>query len=346
MTGKIKKNLTTELEETLMREIMLGIHTPGGTFPSELESVKRFQVSRVTVRRAYAKLEEKGILIRNRRCNTVVNDRLFATAEPISMVGALLPLQQTFSNRFLACLNDEAAAEKALIVLAPPFASGRELELAAMDMVLHGVRNLVVWCGDHEVDMQIFRRLRLLGINLVFFDLVNPGEVADFVSLDNRHAVESLLEKALQDGFRKFAFLNTADLRADSNLERENVFENFCRERKLEFSIHTLPWKKMLADGAAEECRTVYQAVPEPDKTAFFCVNQFVARSVCNAVGGQGNYYMISIPEDEVLPRSRCVIQPISEMAKECFQSLRRQQNAGRRWKAAEVRLKGCPDWL
>lgn len=340
-----RKNLTGELEEILTREIMDGVYPPGGVFPSEFESVKRFQVSRVTVRRAYANLEKKGILVRKIRCNTVVNDRLTAATDPICLVGALLPLGHEFSRVFLGSLNQEAALEKALIVLAPPFDNGEEQNRAAIDMVCRGVRNLVVWGTDHGIDLDMFHRLRLLGINLVFFDHVAPGNLADYVSLDNAHAILTLLDKAQADGCRRFVFLNTAGLDVETNNERERYFAEFCRERNLPHELAALPWQEMLANGAPGKCRAFFDALPAPEETAIFGANAFLVDSVRSAAGGRGNYYSISTRENAYAPNISNIVQPISQMAEQCFELLRGQQNEGTRWRAKEVRLQGTPDW-
>lgn len=344
-TPQAKKNLTAEVEDTLTREIMLGIYPPGEIFPSEFDSVKRFNVSRVTVRRAYANLEKKGILVRKIRCNTVVNDRLVAATDPISMVGALLPLNHTFSRSFLNSLNQAGTKEKALIVLAPPFETGIKQNQVAIDMVCNGVRNLVVWGYDHGLALDMFQRLRLLGINLVFFDHVMPGKLADYVSLDNKLAMEMLVQKALQDGFRKLVFVNTDGLEVESNAERKASFIEICKKLKLEYSLKALPWQKILNDGAADECNDFFNSLKDSGETAIFGVNYLVSKAISDAAGGKGHYYTISMPDDKKCDNICSVVQPIAEMAEMCFELLRKQQEEGNRWKAKDIRLKGTPDW-
>ena len=339
------KNLTEEIEDILTREIMHGVYPPGGMFPSEFDSVKRFGISRVTVRRVYANLEKKGILLRKIRCNTTVNDRMTAATDPIRMVGVLLPLSHEFSRTFLNSMNQEAARENALLVLAPPFNNGREQSRVAIDMVCGGVRNLVVWGYDHDLDLEVFRRLRLLGINLVFFDHVAPGNIADYVALDNEHAISALLDKAVQDGCHRFVFVNTAGLEVETNMERERLFRKFCQAENLPCEVTALPWYEMLKNGAAEHCRKFFDDLPEPEKTAVFCANAFQADCIYKAVGTRGRYYSISTSETGYAPTIFNIIQPISAMAKRCFELLRSQQSEGKHWKAKDSRLKGVPDW-
>ena len=44
--------------------------------------------------------------------------------------------------------------------------------------------------------MDLCLRLRILGVNLTFFDQIDPGKIADYVCLDNHDAVIALLDQA------------------------------------------------------------------------------------------------------------------------------------------------------
>ncbi len=346
MEKNSKKNLTEEIEDILTREIMLGVYPPGGIFPSEYDSVKRFGVSRVTVRRVYANMEAKKILCRKKRFNTTVNDRLTATSEPIHLVGAVLPIGNEFSRIFLEGLNQEAALEKSLIVLAPPFRRGDEQGRIAIDMVCGGVRNLIVWGCDNGIDLETFRRLRLLGINLVFFDHIMPGAIADYVSLDHEHAIALLMEKALANGCSRFVFVNTAGLEVAPNKEREYYFVKFCKEKNLPCSVTALSWQEMLENGAPEACRRFFDSLPDAEHTGIFGANSFQVKSISDVTGGRGSFYSISTTSARFAPNIYNVVQPISQMAERCFELLRIQQQEGTLWKAKVSRLQGSPDWL
>jgi DNA-binding LacI/PurR family transcriptional regulator len=342
---KLENSLTELVERTLTEEILNGLWHPGKNFPSENESMKRFQVSRVTIRRAYANLEEKNIIVRRKRYQTQVNGRLTAATDPITMVGALFPLKNDFSNEFLTSLNLAMEQEDALVVLPFHFSDGAGQNRAAMSMVRHGIRNMIVWGCDHSIDMEMYRRFRLLGINLVFFDHIHPGNIADYVSIDSRHAISMLLDKALADGCREFVFLNTADLQVDSNADRQHHFEVFCCQHGLPYRLADISWKQVLATGAPAECRAFFEQIPNPEHTGIFCANAYLAKAVSQAVGERGRYYSISTAE---LPLGDNIItmrQPMQEMAKTCFDLLCAQQQAGSKWQSRDSYIKGTPMW-
>ena len=342
---KQEQNLTEKVERILTEEILHGVWNPGEKFPSENDAMKRFQVSRVTVRRAYANLEAKNIIVRRMRYQTLVNGRLTAATDPITLVGALFPLNNDFSGEFLASLNGAVEEAGALIVLPYLFNDSEGQNKAAMNMVSHGIRNLIVWGCDRNIDMEMYKRFRLLGINLVFFDHIRPGTIADFVSIDSQHAIALLFEKACADGCEEFVFLNTADLSVDSNEERQAAFENLCKKKKRHYSLDFISWSSVLRDGATEECRAFFRSIPHPEKTGIFCVNAYLAQAVSHAVDDCGHYYSISTSE---LPLSENIVtvrQPMQAMAKECFDMLCEQQKAGRKWISRSHCIKGTPMW-
>ncbi|MBQ6471167.1 MAG: GntR family transcriptional regulator, partial [Victivallales bacterium] len=249
------KNKTESIVETLSREILEGVYPAGGRFPTEQESMERFGVSRVTVRRAYDLLESRRVIMRRPYFGTVVNDSPTVQTEPIGEVGALIPLSHAFAQEFLCALNQAAVSENALVVLAPPFATGVEQGRAAIELASRGIRNLVVWGIDQSVDLTTFMRLRLLGCNMVFFDHLKLPGGADYVGLDSGHAINALLEQAVADGCRQAVFVDTEGLQVVSNQTRREAFLAGCERLGLTHQECALPWREVLLNGAPDACR-------------------------------------------------------------------------------------------
>ena len=67
-----------------------------------------------------------------------------------------------------------------------------ELENCLYRLYKRGLRNAVVWLEDLPVDVEKLRRLRALGMNMVFFDSDKAIPYADCVTLDNALAVRAL----------------------------------------------------------------------------------------------------------------------------------------------------------
>ena len=333
------KNKTESIVETLSREILEGVYPAGGRFPTELESMERFGVSRVTVRRAYDILEKRRVIVRRPYFGTIVNAAPTVQTEPIGEVGALIPLSHAFAQEFLCALNQAAVSENALVVLAPPFATGVEQGRAAIELVSRGIRSLVVWGIDQSVDLATFMRLRLLGCNMVFFDHLKLPDGADFVGLDSAHAINSLLEQAVSDGCRQAVFVDTEGLQVVSNQSRREAFLAGCERLGLAHRECALPWRQILQDGAPGACREFLATIKS--HTAIVAVNHTLAEALLAVDAKRHRLYTITIEEKPYPDNMRCVLQPIAAMASLCFDLLRKQQRQGVDWQPGEYLLKG-----
>ncbi|MBP1583061.1 MAG: GntR family transcriptional regulator [Victivallales bacterium] len=342
MTGKNKTELVVE---TLSREILLGVYPAGGRFPTEQESMERFGISRVTVRRAYDILEKRHVIVRRPYFGTVVSSEPSAVTEAIGQVGAVIPLSYAFAQEFLCALNTAAVSENALVVLSPSFATGAEQGKAAIELVSRGIRNLVVWGMDQSLDTATFLRLRLLGCNLVFFDHLKLPDGADYVGLDNNHAIKTLLTQAAKDGCRRAIFVDTEGLAVASNQSRLASFQQHCRRLGLEHEERALPWTQVLQDGAPMACRSLLTSLKKQPDTAILAVNHTLAEALL-AAGAKCRIYTITIEQKPYPKTVRAVLQPIAEMATECFELLRRQQRLGVDWQPGEYLLRGTPQWV
>ena len=329
--------LTEQIRQQLVTDILEGRYVPGSAFPTELETAERFRVSRVTVRRAYGALEEAGIIVRRRRVGTVVNDRFAAATGPIRVLGAILPLNDSFSRDFLKTICAEASKQGVMTVLEPGGDSGEEQSRAALRLAAGGVRNIVVWGVDRKLDFGLFHRLRVLGVNQVFFDRIFPGEFADYVGLDNRGALETLIACAVKDGADDFIFLDAAGLDVDSNRERRESFIAVCRKRKLPHRILELPWKEVVRETGNYGCDEFFRTLPRQKNVALFGGNGQLAHVLTGRVPANCRFYTVDGGPAEITSYT----QPMHKMAEACFAALDRQRKAGARWTARDYRLPG-----
>ena len=200
------KSLTERIRTDLTAKILSGIYPPGGKLPTERDYAKQSGVSRVTVRRVYDQLERSGIIVRRRPLGTRVSDTFRAHGGPLENIGLITTLPHTFSGQFVEAVSRRCEELDALLVLGipEPDTGERQLEIA-LRMASRGVRDLIVWGADRGFDFSVFERLRILGVNLVFYDQVIPGPFADYVGLDNAGAMRLLLEQAVGMAHRSFS---------------------------------------------------------------------------------------------------------------------------------------------
>lgn len=314
---EVKMLLTDQIYHKLFEEILKGVFVPGERFLTEQETMERFGASRITVRRAFARLEENNIILRRRKLGTVVNNTFAAAKGELRTIGALLPTSDPFARSFLESLCKEAAEQDVITVL-EPVDSGSGQNEAVIRLASHGVRDIVVWGMDRSVDSSLFLRLRILGVNLVFFDRINPGDIADYVCLDNESAVKTLLDQAQKQGIKHLFFADTAWLDVDTNKERCRFFQKECVKRNisggLELPAEFPPNSGILAVNVATALALLDRNVP-----------LFVIDALPENCRGAGV----------------CIKQPMEKMAAACFHSLREQRRLGSRWRAKEFRISG-----
>ncbi len=82
------QSLYRRIVETLRREIREGLYPPGRQIPTEAEILQRFNVSRITVRRALQELATEGLLIGQKGRGTFVNPSPYAIALNVLFVHA------------------------------------------------------------------------------------------------------------------------------------------------------------------------------------------------------------------------------------------------------------------
>lgn len=314
-----EKNRTEQIRHFIVDEILAGRFEPGAKLPSERELAKLSGSSRVTVRRAYDQLEEAGIILRNRPLGTRVADSFRAHPGPLETIGLITTLPHTFSGRFVEAVSRHTQAADALLVLGIPEPDTGEEQLSiAVKMVTHGVKDLIVWGADRSFDFRVFERLRILGVNMTFFDQVIPGTFADYVGLDNRAAIEALVAQAIADGVVHFRFLTRSDLNVDTNAEREATFLELVQASGASYDIVKLPY-----EGG--------ELPPFPTGVASGCisVNASLLQSVFRLPPPSVRLYCVDRPP--IVPGVAVTgyRQPIDEMASEAVNSLL-QQHAGR----------------
>ena len=181
---------TESLRLRIFRDILRGKYSPGDPLPPEREMALLAKVSRIIVRQAYAELEAAGIVQREQGRGTFVARTAGGSAHNKDTIALLTSIRDAFSLEFLAAVEQAVARADAMLVIKLTEEDPAREEAAAIELVAKGVRNLIVWPSGRGLAEETFRRLRVLGTNMVFFDRVLPGDYADYIGLDNARPSE------------------------------------------------------------------------------------------------------------------------------------------------------------
>jgi len=331
-------NLTEKVRASIVEAILSGRYAPGNRVPSEREMAESTGTSRITVRRAYAQLESGGIIVRHPHDGTRVAELFRGQTGPLENLGVITTLPHRFSGQFVEAVSRRCDAEDAILSLGIPEPDTAEEQMKiAIRMVSHGIRDLIIWGADRNFDFTVFERLRILGVNLVFFDQVVPGKYADYVGLDNRFAVRELFDCAVKHGAEHFLFLTNSDLNVDTNLEREEAFLG-CLKR----SGRTGRVARMPRCASLEERRRMVREAKKLSKGgAVIGVNAPILQQLFSEPLPQARLYCVDYSPQLAEVGAVGYRQPIAEMADMAVKLLLEQRRKGEKWQAANRRLKG-----
>lgn len=332
---------TDELVSRIFKAVLHGDYNPGDVIPSERKMPDIAKASRITVRRAYQRLLEMGILERRQGSGTYVAKRRRGAVNHSGVVGLLAPAQfasGVFGARFLNALEHAVRTSGQVLALRLTNPNRSDDERGAMDLALHQVRNLVIWPCLGPFRESTFERLRILGVNMVFFDLVTPGPYADFVGLDNAHAIRTLMTEAIAAGNRFFVHITHTGLPGNSTAQRKEEFLRFCDSRNLPRLVAQAPW---IGDVAGTLRRHAAEWFDRPEKTAVLCVNDDVAIQARAIAGPAVDVYGIDGLPAAAAAGVVSYLQPYDRMARIALQLIRGQQEAGEDWTPRQVRCRG-----
>ncbi|MBN1672255.1 MAG: LacI family DNA-binding transcriptional regulator [Kiritimatiellae bacterium] len=327
---------TEQVRRAVFNAVLRGDYRPGDRIPAERDMAALTGTSRITVRRAYADLARTGILERTQGRGTLIRTAPAGRLDPAGQVALLAALRDPFALEFIAALETALARRDGLLVVKVTDEDPRKEEAAAVALVRLGLRRLVVWPAGRHMAAQTLMRLRILGAGIVFFDRILPGPLADFVGLDNAHAVTALLAHAVANGRRRFVFVGHSGLDVDSDRQREQTFLDVCGRRDLPHACVRVPWRGDVR-GVLRKHRAAWRR--RGTGLALVCVNDAVALAVRETAGpGPAVYGIDGLPEAR---RAGIVSyrQPMARMARKAIELLAGQARDA--WHPRQILCRG-----
>lgn len=318
---------TESLRSTVFKTILYGDYQPGTKLPTERDMAHLSGTSRITVRRAFEQLEKAGVLVREQGRGTFVAAHTRGNPSASGYIALLASVDEYFVLEFIRELEKALIARDLLLVLRLTNEIPEREEEAAIDLVSKGISNLVIWPSGQNFPARTFERLRVLGTNMVFFDRMLPGSYADYVGLDNTHAMAQLFACADKRGLRDPVLVNHQALHVDSERLREIAFMTECSIRGLSGKVVGVPYNTPLS------------CAPEGigARSAVFCVNDSIALRLKPFVDPLRLYGIDGVPGSGIVSYR----QPMVTMAEAVVSHLVSQQNKGCNWRASSHFLRG-----
>ncbi len=328
--------LHRKLRALLCARIYQGEYSDGARLPPEREFAAQLGMSRVTVRTALAALEAEGLLDRRQGHGTRLTLRTGGYASALDLVAVIAPVQNPFFSSFLQGFELAAEAEGALVVVKQT-AGRRKVEALLFEFFTRDIRNAVIWPYAERLDDEALRRLRGLGMNLVFFDHVPGSPAADAVSVYNGHAVATLLGRLRERGSRAPCFLGWDRAELTSNVEREAAFV----AQEGPGRVVRLPWRSEV-DVEVDVAAALARLPAGTD--GLLCGNGGIGIAAQRLVDLQGRSLPVVCVDD--LPGAEAMgldayAQPMEGLANLVWKRLFTQNRSSDDWKARTMRLRG-----
>lgn len=335
------ENLYENVKNKICDEIFEGHYEDGDRIPPERELEELLHVSRVTVRRSLEILEKDGLVVREVGRGTRVTLRNVGNKGELDMVVLIAPARNPFFSEFIARFQNYAQEEGALLLYVEK-PRAEELERCLYRLYKRGLRNVVVWLDDMTADPDKLKRLRALGMNLVFFDTDKGLPYADCVALDNSLAVQTLYEALRRRGYEDVVYIGWNLKDAYSIRMREQAYRKMAGPAA---HLLILPWKD--AERSAAMLEELLVGGKEVMADAVICSDRESGELTAELCKRTGSGIQIAAVDELTKNVNAQVImykQNLNAAVKQIFTSLQNQCGMADGWVADLFLMEGMLD--
>ncbi|MEE0199673.1 MAG: GntR family transcriptional regulator [Muricomes sp.] len=334
-----EENLYINVKNKICDLIFNGTYQEGERIPSERILAETLEVSRVTVRKSLDLLETDHLIVREVGSGTRVCFHNYGTASSMDMIVLIAPAKNPFFAEFIAQIQTYAEQEGAMILYVEKPRT-ETLENCLYRLYKRGLQNTVIWLEDLPVDMEKLKRLRALGMNMVFFDTDKGLPFADCVALDNGKAVRTLCGELQKEGCRDIRY---------AGWDRRDIYSIACREEAClketgeDVPFLHLPWecRHHVSEFVLDYLRRYNKPLPE----AIVCGDREIAAAVSYSVRRlkEVQIRVAGIDDFPEAGRRQVIIyrQDLEESVKQIFYCLAMQNQKQSEWKAELCKVEG-----
>jgi DNA-binding LacI/PurR family transcriptional regulator len=344
---KTKRNesnlLYLRLKNIIYENVFNGKYRNNTLIPTERELSKQYNMSRITVRSALEMLDKEGFIVRTQGRGTAISLKKSGTKNDMGIIAVVAPNKIPFFSSFIEAFNDQAENNDSLVLIkTQSHNKDLNIEKYLYKLFIRNVRNVVLWLHDSTLDMEYISRLRGMGMNFVFFDIIQDTQYGDGVCLDNKHAIETLCSLALKQikDPKKIAYIGWGNKNISSVDERESTFTKCTKNTS---PVYYVPWESRWQ--YRSQLIILFNKLKKNLPSAFICVNGEIGIEL-KKILNENNHSKIPVycvdedPEAEEL-KVTTIDQSINKMAEKVFECLREQNQHPFEWKPKIHRLKG-----
>ncbi len=331
--------LYISLKNDIMRRINEGIYNDGDVIPAERILADQYKMSRVTVRKALDSLEKEGVVRRTVGKGTTVSLNWQSYNGTLDIIAFVAPAQRIFFATFIDYFQKIADENNSLVVFIQQ-SEHESIEDTLFKLLQRNIHNAVIWLDYKILDPRYIRRLRGLGMNLVFFDITVNTPFADCVCLDNYDSISALYQYVMENGNKSVVYVTRENTGPSSFQERNQAFKEIVPMGV----IWNFPWDFKNALANKPDDFIFEHLCPKYRPKSIICSDgemgialkrELIARNIDDVL-------LVSVDDFDECEEMGITVykQPYDRFAQKIYECFK-EQNYRLNWKAGMYRLKG-----
>jgi DNA-binding LacI/PurR family transcriptional regulator len=272
----------------------------GTRLPTEPEIAAQLGVSRGTLRRALARLRERGLVDGAPGRGSFVRSISPSPRPGRPRVGGVLvpSVARPFVGALLAAIEDELHRLGYSMLVANSGATPAQESGRARRMVKDGIAGLISYPIDYGTDPRLYESLSDDAVPLVFIDRYPVAFSADSVLPDNVGGAYRAVCHLADLGHRRIAFVATDNLTTTSVTERQEGYRLALGDRGIPYDARlvctSLSVNALGSPTSAGQADVVSRVLHDAQPSAVFALHDRIAFEVYQAAAGLG----LRVPED------------------------------------------------
>lgn len=332
---KLYETIYTELK----KRINAGEFDNGRLLPTEKSLQEEFNVSRITVKQAYSKLSEEGLITRIAGKGTILSSKN-KTHKKSRLIGLVLcDFDSTFGERLIKSIEENAQKYGYSVIIKRSFDNHKKEGQVLNELMQIGVQGIIIQNCHGDFTKNLIE-LSIQDFPLVSVDRYAKGLLIPSVTSNNFSAAVHATEQLLKKGHKKI-LLASANPKSTSTLtERAEGFKQAHINYGISLSESNFiidlksPISKNDTDIKADICK-IKNHIRTNNITAIIAAERFAAELCAKAVKESKKSFpndceMICFDyEDLFLSQSDYthILQNEEEMGKVCIEQLDRKIN-------------------
>jgi len=271
--------LYLQIAEWIRNDIKCGVIQPGEKLASEHDMMKKYGVSRMTVRNAFSELVNEGLVETHHGKGSFCRE----TAVKKSIDVLLNMSDHYFISYYLQSISAVLESNNANMLAGDTHNSNTEIIKRLNAIAARGSDGVILQgCPKPDLDMDVFsktlKRLEEEGIPVIVIDYIYPMEHICSAAMDEKKIGRLASDYLFEKGHREVAAVCVVD-DALSQKRLEGFSERFAEYTEIKYN-NEIAWQIRAAMAAGA--------------TALFCYNDTVAQECIDSLREEG----YTIPDD------------------------------------------------